>query len=519
MYRKRVALISATAIALLIGVVVALPYIVDVNRYRGPIQTALRERLNRPVTVGQMRLSLLPPGLRVADAVVGEEPSLRTGRPFAQVEEIFVSPRLLPLLSGRFELEAVELRRPAIELVRTSSGAWNFSTLGGRTDQPAGESTFVLNRLLISGGRIALTDLRARQPGRNVYDRIDVDLRGYARDRAFDLVLAATLPGDGAERLSLRGTAGPVTPGDPMKTPFEGELGLDAVSIGGVQRFLQIEALEGTDASMSGRAAVSNREGRLSSKGSLRLDRARARGVDIGYPITTDFDVVHDSTAGVLRINAGTLRLGETPLSLTGTVDLGPETPALDLRVAASDASLAEAARLASAFGVAFGAGTQVQGRLNADVRARGPASRPALEGQLRLRDVNIAGGGIPQPVRTDAIDVTLTPAEIRTNEFSARAGATSLAVRGALRQYTSATPLVDAQVRTSGADLGEVLNVARAWGVGAVEGMTGTGRLTVDVRASGPTDNLTLAGSGSLTDATVSAPRSRSRCGFATPA
>src|SRR5688572_1899446 len=214
MYRKRVALISATAIALLIGVLVALPYIVDVNRYRGPIQTALRERLNRPVTVGQMRLSLLPPGLRVADAVVGEEPSLRTGRPFAQVEEIFVSPRLLPLLSGRFELEAVELRRPAIELVRTSSGAWNFSTLGGRTDQPAAESTFVLNRLLISGGRIALTDLRARQPGRNVYDRIDVDLRGYARDRAFDLVLAATLPGDGAERLSLRGTAGPVTPGD-----------------------------------------------------------------------------------------------------------------------------------------------------------------------------------------------------------------------------------------------------------------------------------------------------------------
>ena len=60
--------------------------------------------------------------------------------------------------------------------------------------------------------------------------------------------------------------------------------------------------------------------------------------------------------------------------------------------------------------------------------------------------------------------------------------------------------------MRTAG-DLGEVLNVARAWGVSAVEGMSGSGRMTLDVGASGPIDALTYAGSGSLTGATLRTP------------
>ena len=64
-------------------------------------------------------------------------------------------------------------------------------------------------------------------------------------------------------------------------------------------------------------------------------------------------------------------------------------------------------------------------------------------------------------------------------------------------------TPVIDASASTGDADLGELLDVARAWGVGA-QGTKGTGRITLDVHASGPIDALALSGSGRLRDAAV---------------
>jgi hypothetical protein len=65
---------------------------------------------------------------------------------------------------------------------------------------------------------------------------------------------------------------------------------------------------------------------------------------------------------------------------------------------------------------------------------------------------------------------------------------------------------VIDARVRASG-DLGEVLNVARAWGVEGTEGMSGSGPLSLDVTATGPIDALNFAGRGSLTSASLTTP------------
>jgi uncharacterized protein involved in outer membrane biogenesis len=505
--RRRAALIGAAVLVLLVGVVLALPWLIDVNQYRGRIQSALQDQLGREVSLGDIRLSLLPLGLRVADVIIGEDPAIGTERPFATVEELYVSPRVLPLLTGRFELRAVEIRRPAIELVRTSGDSWNFATLGSSDTPSDGDTSLVLNRLTITSGQVALTD--ASRPGgtRVVYDNIDLELNDFAPNRAFDARLSVTLPGEGTQRVTVNGTGGPLNRDDMMATPFEGTIGVDAASISGTQRFLQLEALEGTDAVMSGEAALANAQGRLSSKGALRLTDTRVRGVAIGYPIAADFDLAFDTAAQRLTVSSATVRLDDTPLSLTGTVELSPETPVLDVQVTARQASLAEAARLASAFGVAFGTNTQVQGTLDADVHARGPATTPALEGHLRLREVAISGDDIPQPVRTPAVEVTLTPDVVRANTFTVATGGTSVEVSGAASAYTTPTPSIDARVRTQDADLGELLNVARAWGVAAAEDVQGSGRLTVDVQATGPVDGLTYRGSGALSSATIRTP------------
>ena len=116
--------------------------------------------------------------------------------------------------------------------------------------------------------------------------------------------------------MRLEGKGGPLNDARPMNTPFDGELKLDEVSISGVQKFLNSEALAGTDARVTGSAKVKNDNGKMASSGSLKLDDPVVHGVNIGYPITADYDVVDDLNRDIVQINKGTLRLGPTPLSV-----------------------------------------------------------------------------------------------------------------------------------------------------------------------------------------------------------
>ena len=156
--------------------------------------------------------------------------------------------------------------------------------------------------------------------------------------------------------------------------------------------------------------------------------------MDVGYPISADFDLTDNLNTDVLNIAKGALKLGSAPLSVSGTMDTKATPAQVDLRLKASDVSISEIARLAAAAGVAFNPGTNINGRLNADVSARGATSQPALNGTVSARNLEISGKAVPQPVKVDAIALTLSPTEIRSNPFTAIAGGTKLAVQ--FRQY-----------------------------------------------------------------------------------
>ena len=150
----------------------------------------------------------------------------------------------------------------------------------------------------------------------------------------------------------------------PMNTPMDGKLDLKEVSIFGLQKFLNSEALAGTDATVTGSATVKNVRGALASSGSLKLENPVVRGVNIGYPITADYNINDDLTKDFLQIAKATLKLGSTPLDISGSMNMAPTPAQMDVQVKAGNVSLAEAARLASAFGVAFNPNMQVAGKL-----------------------------------------------------------------------------------------------------------------------------------------------------------
>ena len=229
----------------------------------------------------------------------------------------------------------MELQDPEIELVRGDAG-WNVASLSNRQEPsaPSDSPSLVLNRLTISGGQVAITDLRAQKSEtdavddrRAIYKNIDVSLADFGPGREFDLELGATLPGSGAQRVSVNGKAGPLA--DPIAmTPLHGTAKIDQVSIASLQRYLSRGILEDTDGVLSGSSTLRNQQRLLSATGTLQLERSRVRGDGHRYPVAAEFDLTHDTNRQVLTMAKGIVRLDKTPLSVTGTVDMNGEPPA-----------------------------------------------------------------------------------------------------------------------------------------------------------------------------------------------
>ena len=112
--------------------------------------------------------------------------------------------------------------------------------------------------------------------------------------------------------------------------------------------------------------------------------------------------------------------------------------------------------------------------------------------------------------MRVPAIDLTMTPQQIQSNNFTATSGGTTLAVQMTLSQYARNSPNVDATIKTVNGKVEELLGIAKAYGVSAVEGMSGSGNVSLDVRATGPiknTDAMNFSGTGALQNASLKMP------------
>src|SRR4051812_5191795 len=184
--------IFAAILVLLVLVLLAAPFFLDVNRYHDRIQSQLQQKLGRQVSLGTMHLKLIPFAFRVENAVIGEDPNFGKGSNFAQANELYVTAALMPLLHGDVQIKSVELRQPKIELIKNAEGKWNFSSLGSATQQagqqpaqpsqpqpankpsaanpqPQKQRAISLEDLKITDGQVALTDIQKHEK-RAVYD-------------------------------------------------------------------------------------------------------------------------------------------------------------------------------------------------------------------------------------------------------------------------------------------------------------------------------------------------------------
>ncbi len=497
---KKIRLILALFVAVIVLGVAALFVLANPNRHRDTIQAELERQLGRKVSLGEMSLGFLPLRFQVSNPVIAEDPRIRQDPPFVKAENLDIRIGLLPLIRGVIQVDSLELRHPSIELMTTKDGKWNFSTIGSASTNksgtapassgPSGELS--IKRLAITDGQIGITDLRKGSP-RTGYDHIDLTLEDFSAHGPFSFDLAAHVQGQAAQELRLKGTGGPIA-SNAADTPFHGKLTLRQIEIDGLMKFLDSTAIHKSKGILSGESEIASESGSIASNGKLKLDGAKFNNVDIGYPIGLDYQLKARSSDEFLTINNATLQLGPTPLSVAGSINPATKPPQIDLQFKSGDASIAELARLASAFGVAFAPGTTVKGRVRADVHAKGPTTKPVVTGTIAGRDLQISGQSVPQPVDVKAIDLTLSPTAIQSNEFNATTGKTTVAGQFSLLQYASNSPSIDLGLRSAGATLPEIQSIAKAYGITGLDQLNGAGTLNFDLRAKGALQSLSTA-------------------------
>lgn len=319
--RKIVAVVAGLAV-LVVVVVVALPFMVPTERIGAELAAGVKAATGRDLTLnGKVAVSVFPSlSVEVADVGLSNPPGYST-KDFARLGALSFDLKLMPLLSGRVEVDKFVLVNPAINLETDRQGRpnWRFAKAEAKPGKPDhGVATepaeLRLGDVRIRGGRIAWMDARTGVKQEFTDAQLTIRLAGLdsplsakgavqwrGKETALDVeiakprallddqpsALAATL-GAEALKLSLKGQL------DPAKGELGGDVDLDVPSLRNLVQWVTGTAMTAPGPvygplSIKGKIALGGsrtsftqaalRLDALRGKGSLTVDTAGARPV------------------------------------------------------------------------------------------------------------------------------------------------------------------------------------------------------------------------------------------------
>ena len=119
-------------------IVLAVPYFLNVDRYRDTIATAIAKQTGRKVSLGPIHARLFPSaGVSVADLHIGNPADFPAGD-LVSADEIRVNVALAPLIHGIVHVNSVDLLHPKLVVLSDSTGKNNYTFMpADSADKPA----------------------------------------------------------------------------------------------------------------------------------------------------------------------------------------------------------------------------------------------------------------------------------------------------------------------------------------------------------------------------------------------
>lgn len=395
--RKRWVRFAAIAVAVFLVLLIALPFLINVNNFRPKIESEAGTALGRQVTVGNMSLSILSGSVDAENIAIGDDPAFSKS-PFVTAKSLKVGIELLPLIfSKQLNVTNITLVAPQISLLKTASGKWNFSSIGGPSAKKAQESTksgggapptFSIAEMNVSHGKL-LVGKASSKTKPEVYDDVNISVKNFSFTSQFPFQLTTKLPGSGDVNIS--GKAGPIDTEDAAKTPL-------AIAIKCEK--MNIEALGIVDPG-TGIAGLASYDGTLSSDGrqgkavglftGSKL-RFSPKGTPAAKTVTIKHTVDLDFERRLGTISQGDVTIGTAQAHLTGTFHTQSEEEVVNLKLHAPNMPVDELEPMLPSMGVMLPSGSQLRGgTLSAELVIEGPLDKLVIAGPVRLADTRLS--------------------------------------------------------------------------------------------------------------------------------
>jgi AsmA protein len=395
--------IAAALLGVLALASFVVPFLINVDRLRPKLESILGSSLSREVHIGRLELSLLAGGMRAENLSIADDPAFSAAR-FLECKSLGIGVSLKALVfSHTLHVTSLTLDEPHVNLVRSASGAWNFSTMGHPADSGSvtaedvlapsdGESTppFIFDQIKISNGTLALpvTGATERKPSNPLtLQHINIDLRNVALDEVMSFVVSGRTADGG--RIQMRGQAGPVNRSAPEMTSFRASIKLAGANLALSPNLWEESGLLGMDATVAsdGSTVHSEGHGRVEK---LRLVRAGTPATQpVSFSYATDYSPAKQ--AGVIR--AGEIAMGNGKAQLAGSYSLRGNALVTHLKLRGSQIPLENVQAILAALGIQLPAGSAVKGgTLTANVSMDGREDRLVTTGDAEIANAQLAG-------------------------------------------------------------------------------------------------------------------------------
>jgi len=349
---KKVIVIVAAVLVVLVGLVVAVPFFVPTSVYAEKISEAVESATGRTLTLGgDVGFSLFPSvGVTAGNVAFANAPGAAEPH-MATLKSLEVRLKVMPLLSGKVEVESFVLVEPVIRLEIDPRGHanWVFGEPGAAAapspaePAPTGGPALAglrLDDVRLTGGRILYSDARSglREEVRDVnmtvaLPGLDEPLKAKGslawHDKTIDIDATVERPG-----ALLAGGASPLAVsivGEPLKLAFKGAVA-NAPRLkadGGLE--LDVPSIRGL-AAWAGAPieAPGDTLGPLSIEGTVAVDGPTyaVRDADIRLDAIAAKGAVTAETGGAKPVVTGRLDVGDLDINPYLPPEVGDAPPA-----------------------------------------------------------------------------------------------------------------------------------------------------------------------------------------------
>lgn len=437
---KRALKIIGIIIAVLIVLLIALPFFVDVNMFKPQIQSELSSALGRQVNVGNLKLSIFSGSVSADDLSISDDPAF-SNQPFVKAKSLDVGVELMPLIfSKTLNVTELTITDPQVALLRNNAGKWNFSSLGNKPSSEANSSgrpaeagkesntaaappsneprpsttekaahpankgetappkappaspssnpNLSVGKLMLKNGTLSVGNISTHEKPQ-VYSDANITVQNFSFNSNFPFTLTTNLPGGGTAKLD--GTAGPIDASDASLTPLQAKIAVNNLDVAG-SGFVQPDSGIAGNVDFNGNVKSNGHQADADGVGNVSKLKVSPKGSPAPKPVDLKFNTTYELQKQTGVANAD-VTVGKAVAKLTGGYDVQPTGIVLNMKLAADNMPVDDLQTLLPALGVTLPSGSHLEGgTLTANFTIVGPTDKLVINGPVQLANTKLAG-------------------------------------------------------------------------------------------------------------------------------